>query len=138
MASVSHSLPSSCCLLSLNIVRVRSREGVQTAEIELAEKILDCEGIFHLRRLETRLSMPIKRGSEILYHMKCVTWHLGLLMESSRKVMGNSGNHGAFGPLAICDLVPPQNLSGRASKIMKKYPHIEISVRDSFDQLSCI
>jgi len=138
VASVSHPLPSSCFLLLLNIVRVRSREGVQTAEIELAEKILDCEGIFHLRYCETCLSMPIKRGSEILYHMKCVTSHLGLLTQSSRKVMGNSGNHGVFGPLTICDFVPPQNLFGRASKIMKKYPHIEISVRDSFDQLPFI
>lgn len=75
----------------------RSREGVQTAEIELAEKILDCE-----ERIRNTLS-----------HEMC---HLASWIIDSEFKEG----HGKF-------------WKSWASKVMKMYPHIEISTRHNYD-----
>jgi len=57
-----------------------SRDGVQTVEIELAQKILDCEGhtYFKFRSLSTKSELMIQRESATHSHTRCAIWQPGL------------------------------------------------------------
>ncbi|KAG5646085.1 hypothetical protein DXG03_004508 [Asterophora parasitica] len=89
----------------------RSREGVQTTEIELAEKILDCDGQSPLHlcfdERPSKSSAP-QSGYETLCRTKCVTWLAGLSTLNRKKATGDIS---------------------KAARVMRKRPEIEITVR---------
>ncbi|KAG2368191.1 hypothetical protein BDR07DRAFT_1478264 [Suillus spraguei] len=62
----------------------KSRDGVQTTEIELAAKILDCD-----ERIRNTLSH------------ECVIWHAGLSMATRKKVMGRPSKPGRANKVMI-------------------------------------
>jgi len=60
----------------------RAKDGIETTQIELAEKILDRDGLSFLDEALRRLvnwRMPFQSGLGTHCRMKCAIWQLGSL-----------------------------------------------------------
>lgn len=110
----------------------RAKNGTETTQIELAEKILDRDGLSFLDEILRRLvnrRMASQSGSGTHCLMKCAIWQLGSLTRKSMNTMARTSKNGESGTNSLClERLQSCLVSSRASRVMQSRPDINVSV----------